>query len=228
MLLTAASGYPGASGNAITVSVSASSAGIYTYGGIGTLGGGVDTTCVINGTSFVANFDTDANTTVGDLITAIGLSGPISALVTPTLVSGQMLLTAVSNGIAGNAITTTGNGQFGSGFTSTVFPQKMSGGFNGALQNSIPVICLGTVPPFGQAPGYTMAKDTQRTTLNGFISAWVMAHSGAGAVLADADSTLRDPAAHQNIDATYLSSDNININDAGHAALYTLFGGLLP
>lgn len=74
-------------------------------------------TCVIGGHSFLATFDTDANTTVNNLIALIGLNPTVTALVTCTLVAGEMLVTAVALGSTGNGITTTTDGANGAAFS---------------------------------------------------------------------------------------------------------------
>ena len=218
MLVT--SDEPGFAGNAYTTSTNGGG-GAFWYPGSNFFQGS-NGTLTIEGVTFQWIFDTDADTTVNDMITLIGASGPTIALVTPTLVNHQLLLTAVSSGAVGNAITVGSNNSQGTSIVGGF--STLQGGANGAVQNGINPIVLCTVPPFGQAPGYTMAKDTQRNALNTLIRAVSL----SGVTIADVDTTLRDPAMHQNMDAAYLSVDNINPNDAGHAALYSLIQPLLP
>lgn len=216
----------GAQGNGITTTTDGAN-GAFWYPGF-TTQFGQNVTCVINGVSFIANFHTDANTTVNDLIARINLSAPTLALVTPTNVGGTLKLTAVAIGGAGNSITTTTNSLCGASWQGPPFPNlTMTGGVNGAVPMAIPVIVLCNVPPFGNSGLYTAGKDAQRVTLNASIATYVAAHPGV-VTLADVDLTLRDPAAHQNMLPAYLSSDNTNPNNAGHTALFGLINPLLP
>lgn len=233
LILTAVS--QGTGGNGISLSLTdPSSTGAGWYPPTATAGG-QDVNITIDGITLTQNFDTDADTTVNDLIAQIAANGTLNALVTGTLVNHQMLLTANSAGSAGNSIVINSNQIRSSGFVSGTYTTNpltgtwtMQGGSNGAIQNGIGTIVLCNCPPFGQAPGYTMAKNTQRTTFNTNLSAFCTAHSAMGVVLADTDVTLRDPAAHQNIDAAYLAADNTNLTNAGHTALYGLISPLLP
>ena len=72
------------------------------------------TTVTIEGVTFNSDFSTDADTTVNNLIALIVANATINALVTVTLVSHQMLLTAKAAGAFGNGITTVTNGLHGS------------------------------------------------------------------------------------------------------------------
>ncbi len=160
---------PGFQGNAYTVSTDGVGGAFFFEPG-GFFTGGANATITIQGVLFNSYFDTDANTTVNDLITLINASGPTAALVTPSLVSGQLLLTAVASGTGGNAITVSSNNVDGAGL---VIANHQSGtllnGVNGAIQNGINPIILCTVPPFGQAPGYSAGKEIQRNALNTLI-----------------------------------------------------------
>ncbi len=211
---------PGVSGDGISTSTNGNF-GAYWYPGPATSFGN-NGSLTIQGVTFQAFFDTDADTTVNDLITLINASAPTLALITPTLVNHQLLLTAVSAGIVGNAVAISANGQEGCSIENGA--TTLLGGINGAVQNGIPKIVVCTVPPFGTYSGYSAPKETQRNLLNTFIRAI----TGAGVTIADVDVTLRDPAAHQNMDATYLSADNLHPNDAGHAALYSLISPSMP
>jgi len=73
-------------------------------------------TCVISGHSFTATHHTDADTTVNDLIALIQANPTVSALVTVTLVSHKMQVTAKALGASGNGITTTSNNANGASF----------------------------------------------------------------------------------------------------------------
>jgi len=73
-------------------------------------------TCVINGVSFLATFHTNADTTVNDLIALIQADAPTNALVTVTLASHKMTVTAKALGTLGNGITTTSNAANGASF----------------------------------------------------------------------------------------------------------------
>ena len=182
---------------------------------------GLDVTCIIDGISIVANFDTDASTTVNNLIARIVANGTLNALVSCANVAGRLVITDKTTGAAGNSIlvntNTAGNAVWITG-------PHMVDGANGAIQNAIPNIVLCTVPPFGQAPGFTSGKDTQRNSLNTTIRAF----TGAGVTIADVDILLRDPANHVNMLAAYLGGDSTNPSTAGHNALYTLLAPLLP
>ena len=78
----------GTSGNGITVATNGvGGASWYTgFPATGTTFGGQDVTLTISGVQFIANWDTDADTTVNNLITLITADAPTLALVTPTLV----------------------------------------------------------------------------------------------------------------------------------------------
>lgn len=73
--------------------------------------------CVINGVTFPAPFNTNADTTVNDLIALIEANAPTSALVTVALVAHKMVVTAKAIGTSGNGITTTTNGDDGAAFS---------------------------------------------------------------------------------------------------------------
>jgi hypothetical protein len=206
----------GAAGNGIPTTTNGVG-GSFWYPGGATFDGS-NSTLTIEGVTFQAPFDTDADTTVNDLITLINASGPTVALVTPTLVNHQLLLTAVASGVGGNAITISSPQIYGS----FISGPNLTGGADGLVGN-VATIVICTVPPFGQAPGYTSGKNTQRTTLNTAIAAI----TGAGISIADADSTLRDSADHTLINPSYIAADDITVNDAGHAALYTLISALV-
>ena len=135
------------------------------------------------------------------------------------------MLTSVSYGSAGNAITASVNGYANSGSTATT---TLTGGFDGAIQLGIPNIVLTTVPPFGDDVSWSSAKETERTTYNIAVAAYATAHSGDGVVLADVDAVIRDAGDHTKVDPAYLSSNNFDPNDAGQAVLFTLIDPLLP
>ncbi len=179
----------------------------------------------INAVTFQFFFDTDANTSVDDIITLINADGPTAALITPSNTGGgtpSLLLSAVAPGVVGNSIKV----QVGYSFTdfSTAANTFLTGGADGAVQKGIDPIIICTIPPFGNATGYSSAKETQRNAFNTLARAF----SASGVTLADVDVTLRDSADHTVMDPTYLSADNTNPNDAGHAALYGLISPLLP
>jgi Putative Ig domain/Concanavalin A-like lectin/glucanases superfamily len=236
LLLTAVA--VGSAGNGVTVSTNGANGAIWYTGpgNVGTTYGGVDNYITIDGITILSNFATSANNTVNNVISAIAANGTLNPLVGGTLVASQMLLTAKTNGSAGNAIalysaqsTDPATQQVGGGGwvgipTST--PGTMLGGYNGSIQNAIPCV-LCTIPPFGNAATYSSAKNTQRTTLNGDITTFISANP-TYMKLADADVTLRDPSNHANILPAFLAGDNVNINDAGHLAMYQLVSPLLP
>jgi len=96
-----------------------------------------------------------------------------------------------------------------------------------AYNNGCRSIVLCTIPPGGANPSYSAPKEAVRQAANTGIRNLV-ASNPTKYTLADADLTLRDPAAPQNFLAAYLSTDNIHPSSAGHAALYTLLNPLLP
>lgn len=214
----------GSAGNGIITTTTTTANGAYWYPadfGPPDIAFGLDATVTINGVEFITNWDTDANTTIANLITRINTSAPTLALVTPTNTGSQLKLTATANGYAGNAITTISNGISHELWTTG---GTLTGGADGAIQTGVPNIILCTVPPFGDNPGYTAGKETQRASLNSSISGFV----GAGVTIADVDVTLRDPAHHTKILPAYLAADNTNPNAIGHTALFTLLAPLLP
>jgi len=87
--------------------------------------------CVINGTTFPAPFNTNADTTINDLIALIEADAPTAALVTVTLVSHTMVVTAKALGASGNGITTTTNGDDGASFNHA----STQGGISSLLGN---------------------------------------------------------------------------------------------
>jgi len=190
-------------------------------------------TLVINGVSFTATFATNATTTINNLITLINASGPTLALVTPTLSSNGyaepvLLLTSVARGTASNGITTTSNLANSALVTGTSFPPpnavSMTGAVNGAITNGVSTIVLCDIPPFGAASFWTAGIETQRLALN----ASILAYTGAGVVIADCDSTLRNPANHTNLLPAYDFGDGFTLNNAGNTAAHGLLNPLLP
>lgn len=185
---------------------------------------GADVHFSINGVDFVNNWDTDATTTCDNAVNAVNASAPLTGVVTATNVSDQMVVVAVTSGVVGNTIPVTSN-TFG---RSTWDANTLHGGADGAIQKGIGTIVLCNVMPFGDAPGYTAGKETERTTLNAAISAFAAAHVGDGVVLADVDATMRDGVDPTKVQAALLSADNFNPSTAGHTALYGLINPLLP
>lgn len=224
---------PGTAGNGIsTTSDGFGGAGWYPANvGFPFTAFGIDTTVTIAGVTFLANFFTDANTTVNDVITLINASAPTLALVTPSNIGGAMLLTAVNPGNVGNtiAISSITGYPFGGGTGGAFrFPGVMTGGKNGAIQNGTGTIVLCNIPPFGSSASWTAPKETQRLALNTSIASYASAHSGDGVVLADVDLTMRDPSAHVNLNPTYDSGTGLYPNTAGHTAMFGLINPLLP
>lgn len=229
---------PGTSGNGVTCTTDGGG-GARWYTGPASTGatyGGNDNFVIIDGIQLIANFDTNAATTVNDLIALIAANGTLNAIVTGTEVSNQLVLTANSNGIAGNSITLGGNESTdpysselgGGGWTGIPISENgtMTGGYNGSIQNAIPcVVC--TVPPFGQAAGYTMAKDTQRAALNTDIKNFVTANP-TYMTLADLDLALQKSGSPTLINPIYLAADDTFLTDAGHLECYTIIAPLLP
>lgn len=89
-------------------------------------------TCVINGTSFLATFNTSAAQTVTDLKALIAADSTITALVI-TGGTTTLTLTARTPGAAGNAITTTSNEANGAGFAAAT----LTGGVSTATVGSM-------------------------------------------------------------------------------------------
>ena len=197
----------------------------YRLGNTGTMGFGSNAVIKVNGTDFQWIFDTDADTTVNGMIALINADAPTAAVVTPTLSSHQLLLTAVAIGNAGDAVTVSSLSYYGS--TMARGSPTLVGGVNGA-RTIIPDIILATVPPFGDNPLYTAGKETQRQAFNTLIRNYCTAHGGDGVVLLDIDATVKDGGDPTKIDATYLAADNIHLNDAGEAAVQVVADPLIP
>ena len=217
----------GFAGNGISTSTDGAH-GAYWYPGPATYAG-ANATLVIEGVSFDILFNTDADTTVNDAIALINASGPTAALVTPSNVASQLLLTAVAAGTAGNSISVSTNGAYAALVLSPAMPAggavTLSGGADGAISKSIPNIILCTIPPFGLSPNYTAGKEAERASLNTTIRAFV----GAGVTIADVDVALRDPGNHAHILPAFLSgADDTYLTDAGQEALFVLLAPLLP
>ena len=182
----------GSAGNAITIGV-AGGTNVYPPGST-TMVGGVNATVTIEGTTFEMPFDTDAATSVNDVVALILADGPTTALVTPSNVGNHLSLIAVTAGLAGNAITVTTDSIGGAHVDGdSLYSSTLLGGFDGAIQKGIPNIVVTTVPPFGDSLFYTAPKEAERVTYNGLVAAYATAHSGDGVVLADVDLTMRNP-----------------------------------
>jgi len=231
LLLTAVA--PGPAGNGITTT-SNNANGAGWYYNLPATSGGAFATCVVAGTSFNAIFNTDANTTLGDLLALISADAPTMALVTPVVdsVNHIMVFTAVARGSGGNAITLTTNLVNGArvGLNAYNYPPTthLSGAVDGALAKAIPIILVCNLPPMGDdIANYNASVETQRLAFNTLASNWCTANAGAGAVLVDTDVALRLSSDHTKIDPTYLATSNF-LNDAGQTVLYGLLNPLLP
>ena len=231
----------GASGNGIPLTADGGAGG-FCFGDIG--GGfsgialnvlttfGVDNYVTIGSVRFVANFDTDATTTLNNLVTAINGDPTTSALVTASNTGTQVNITANSNGAAGNEITLGGNaintpGPLPvSGFSwDTGSARHMLGGSNGAIQNGTGTILLCTVPPIGTVSTATGPMETQLGLLNAAIAGYV----GAGVTVVDVNTLLADPGTPANILPAYDAGGGSGLpNDAAHVALYNEFSLQLP
>lgn len=235
VLLTAVA--VGTAGNGITVSTDGAG-GSSCYGDVG--GGfaavalsvatinGTDNYVIIAGIRFVCNFDTDAATTVNNLVALVNADPTVSVLVTASNVANKMFIEANASGNAGNAISCLGNGEntpsaAGRSPWSSFPAAHMTGGFNGAIQNGTGTILFCTVPPIGTIPGTTGAMETELAALNVSINAYV----GAGVSIVDVNTALADPGTPTNLLPAYDTGSGI-LNDAGHAALVALIGPLLP
>lgn len=218
---------PGFQSNSVVVT----STGVFQiYPGQGNMVNGANAIVTINGTDFDFPFLTDAATTVNTVISLINADAPTAALVTPSNVANQLVLTAVTSGAAGNSITLTTNNFGGAGVTGAAREAgTLVGGYDGAIQVGIPNIVVTTVPPFGDYISWTSGKETQRTTYNAAVAAYATAHAADGVVLADIDATIRDPGDHTKVDPTFLASPgSLYVNDAGQTALFGLLSPLLP
>ena len=230
---------PGSAGNAITLTYDGGGGELLWSGpdttGI-SLGQGADATVTITPAGgspvvLLANFDTDADTTVNNLIALFNAEPTLTAVATATLVNHEMLVTANTAGATGNLIGVTRNNVFTQHWTPTPGPGPnnenfLNGGYDGAVENGIPNIIVCTTPPFGTNVNWTSGIETERNTLNGSIRTYCGGHPAV--TLADADITLRDAGAHQNLNAAYDSGNGYYINDAGQTALYGLINPLLP
>ena len=185
---------------------------------------GVDTTCVINGVQFPANFDTDANTTVNNLIALIAANGTINALVTCTLVGGKMFCEANAAGWAGNNIRVSGNA-----YNTPVIgnpwdvASALVGGSNGVVTSGIANIVLCTCPPIGDDSGSTGPMIVELNALNVMIAAY----TGSGVTIADVWTYLHDPSNPDKLLPPY-TSGNAALSDAGHEAAFNFLAPLLP
>jgi hypothetical protein len=198
-------------------------------------GAAQNSTIIIDNIPLDASFHTDAVTTANDIIARMAANTTINALVVGSVTGANKLkVTARTIGNVGNTIPVSGSNAWTPNEETSwldlgppQFFNFLKGGFNGVIQTAASVIVVCTVPPFGDDPGYSSGKEAERNALNALIAAWVTAHAGAGAVLADFDLTLRDPSNHNKILPAYLASTQY-INDAGHTALVGLVGPLLP
>ena len=226
---------PGTSGNGLVCSTDGGGGSFY-YGSVGgfpqvgttaSTYGGLDTLVSINGRNFVANFDTDADTTVNNLIAAIVADGPTNAIVTGTLVSHKMLLTANGVGWVTN-YSTVGSNDVNGAFWDSGTQGMLLGGSNGVTQTSAAtVVC--TVPPFGAYVDWTSGIEAQRVALNILIRAY----TGTGVTIYDlaassASGGVADPLDATKLDPTFDYGDGISLNDAGHTQVLTNLGALLP
>lgn len=227
----------GTSGNAYVISTDGANNSVV-YGSVGgiptaalsvNLIGGVDNVVSIAGVNFVCNFDTDADTTVNNLIADIAGDPTASALVTGALSSHQMVLTAVTPGYAGNLISSRTVSAYNYPVrdvfrtVSGLNTGYLSGGANGAGQNGIGTIILCTVPPFRGVIPFDAAKEAQRVALNVSINAYVY----TGVTIFDLDTLVADPGDSTAINPIYTGGGGF-LNDAGHLAVYTALVALLP
>lgn len=225
---------PGAGGNAYVVSTDGANNSIC-YGGVGGLPNaaltvnlisGVDNTINVAGVTFLANFDTNANTTVDNVVALINADPTASALVTASRVSSQMLVVANSAGAAGNSIgcRITSSYNYANPNIAMVGPDGLStsflsGGANGTDQNGTPVVLLCNVPPINGASAPVLAE---LASLNASIAGYVH----AGVTIVDVQSTVWDPGNHDQLNPAYNNSGYLN--DTGHTAVFGLINPLLP
>ena len=222
----------GTAGNGITVATNGLD-GFAVFTGyppnVGTFGA-VDTLVNVGGTDFVGNFDTDADTTVNNVIALINADGPTMALVTPSLVDHSLRITANAGGRVGNSIKATTN-RIGDAYWGPEFyywpSEALLGGSDGLVGRASNIV-LCTVPPIGDSPDYTSGKETERQDLNTSIRAY----SGAGVTIADVDALLKDPGTPTQLLPLYFygtaAHSPIKISSDGHMALFTLLAPLMP
>lgn len=212
----------GAAGNGIPV-LSTNANGAYIWPQNYTFNG-ADTICVINGTTFIANFDTDATTTVNNLVALINGSA-LAALVTASNVSSQCFVQANSAGYAGNAITISGNAIAGGHWLIQGYSGTFSGGVLGAIGAGVPTMLFANIPPMGAATGYSAGVEVQRGLLNTAISTFCSANS---LTLLDVATLLQKTGSPHLMNPIFLSADNTNPNDVGHTALFVYVAPQLP
>ena len=225
LVLVKPGAFTGANGNGIACS-SDGVGGAYWGSPVTFLGQSSEIT--IAGETLNADFVVDADTTVNAIISLMAANPTINALVTGTLESHNLKVTANAVGSAGNAIPLAGQNCTGLGGWQTLLTRDkhLENGYDGLTQTGVTAIVLCNIPPFGDASGYTAGKNTERLALNVLIANWVTANPGL-AQLADFDGTLVDGGDPTKINAAYLAS-NQWINDTGQTALVGLVGPLLP
>lgn len=217
---------PGAGGNNIPVSSDNTNGSYFWPQEYTALG--KDSLVTISSVTLACNFDTDIATTANNLVSDINGDATLGPLVTASNVSDNVFVEANTAGYAGNSINISSNANGGCHW---VLPTgrfgSLTGGVDGAVAKGINPIVLVNAPPFGDAPGYTAGKNTERLAFNVLMAAYAAANPGQ-VFLADAETTLWDPLDHTKIDPALLGGDSVNPNDAGHTALFGLIDPLLP
>ena len=186
-----------------------------------------DDTVTFGAYTFVVNFDTDATTTVDNLVADIAADPVASIVFTGTNTGlGTMLLTTNYNSYTANSVKISSNAaaEYAPGTGPFQLGQvTLAGGSNGLITSGVGTILLCNVPPIGTTAGYNGGKETQRGLLNTSINGY----SGAGVTVMDLDLVMRDPSAHNNLLPAYDLGGGLP-NDDGHTAVFNFLASSVP
>jgi hypothetical protein len=183
---------------------------------------GLDSSIRLGGVTFVSNFDTDAATTVNNMVSLINADPTVSPLVTASNVANECFIITNNRGLAGSDITITAfdvNGSTVKNFRNFVPLGVLQGGEDGAITKGIGTILICNIPPNDALTG---PQETQRVALNVLINAY----TGTGVTIVDVETTLWNPANHLQLNPAY--GTGYSINATGHTALYGLIQPLIP